>query len=54
MLILLHADRIFYASTGSLNRYSYQAKKTWLDQTYCLHVFPFGFIDISCFSSLVV
>ena len=54
MLILLHAERIFYASTGSLNFCSYYAEKTWLDLTYHLHVFLFGFVDLPYFSGLVV
>ena len=54
MLILLHAERIFYASTGSLNFCSYYAEKTWLDQTYHLHVFLFGFVELPYFSGLVV
>ena len=54
MLILLHAERIFYASTGSLNSCSYYAEKTWLDQTYHLHVFLFDSVDLPYFCGLVV
>ena len=49
MLILLHSDRIFYASTGSLNRYSYAVEKVQLDQTYHIHVFLFDFLISSTF-----